>query len=131
MAIEIYRGEYVTAEDASKLIDTNSLKKQCDLLNEAAQQLDAIARKVQELRSICNKNAISVNEYSMEKEIDSYKKQITNLSSYLRKLSANLINAAQKVINRNQVIFNEKAKEENRIKAIQAQYGNLDEYTTV
>ena len=134
MAIDIYKGEFATAQDASKLIDINNLKKQCGNFNEAADKLNAIADKIKVLRSICNKDALSVDGYGMEDTIDFYEKNVRDLSLYLRDLSTNLDNDSQRIINIKQVIFNEEAKEENRTKTIQSEMessSKLDEYTII
>ncbi len=128
MAIDMYKGKFVTAQDASKLIDTNNINKQCMNFNDAAEKLNAIADKIQVLRNICNKDAISVDGVGMEDTIDLYEKHVRELSEYLKNLSSNIVNDSQKIINRKQIIFNEEAKEENKNITIKSE---LEEYKTV
>ena len=110
MAIEVYQGNFVSAENASKYIDQATINDGCRMLNEASEKLALIAKKISLLRELCSKDALNIQGQTLEEKIETYEEDTNNFSVYLSELSEYLLNATQKVVNRKQVILNEEAK---------------------
>ena len=110
MAVEMFQGEYISADSAMNYIDYQTISDGCRMLNDAADQLARIAKKIEELKKSCNKDTLSVKGQSMEETIDFYEKNTNDFSVYIYELSETLMETAERVLNRRQIVLNESAK---------------------
>ena len=110
MAVEMFRGKYVNAESATNYIDINSISEGCQMMKDAADKLNDISKKIDLLKEICNKEALSVQGVSMEDIIEMYEKNTKDMSLYISELSDTVLSTTQRVVNRKQIILNEAAK---------------------
>lgn len=110
MVTNIYKGKYVSAEDATNLIDVPTIKEGCKTIKEASEQLKKLTKKITQLEEICNKETLSFDGLSMEETIEAYKVEILFFSNYLKDLAETIETTTQKVINKQQGIYNERAK---------------------
>ncbi len=110
MVTNIYKGKYVSADDATNLIDIATIKEGCKTIKEASEQLKKITKKITQLEEICNKETLSFDGLSMEETVEAYKVEILFFSNYLKDLAETIETTAQKVLNKQQGIYNERAK---------------------
>lgn len=110
MAIEIYRGKYVTGDSAREYIDIDTINDGCKLMKSASEKLDIIQKKIDYLKEFCSKEALYIQGESLEEKINSYEKNVNNFSGYIDDLSNTIEATALRVFNRKQVILNEDAK---------------------
>ena len=110
MAIEIYRGKYISADDATKVIDMPTINDGCRMLKDASDRLERLTKKIDLLRETCSKEAISIDGSSMEELIEHYEKLTNDFSLYISDLSDALSKTTQRVVNRKQTILNEEAR---------------------
>ena len=110
MVTNIYKGKYVSAEDATNLIDVPTIKEGCKTIKEASEQLKKLTKKITQLEEICNKETLSFDGLSMEETIEAYKVEILFFSNYLKDLAETIETTTQKGINKQQGIYNERAK---------------------
>lgn len=110
MDIEIYKGKYVTAEDANNYIDSYTISSGCSMLSEGASKLSDMVSKLQVLKEDCSSSNLSVQGSSMEPSIDSYIKYTMDFANSIANLSENIQNATRRVLNRKQVLLNEEAR---------------------
>lgn len=109
MAIEVYHGKYVTAEDVGTIIDLATINECCKTFKTVADKLETISGKIRTLKEVCNKDALSFGSRSMEDIIEQYEKSVKDLSLYLSELAQTIINTTLRVMNRKQTILNEEA----------------------
>ena len=114
MAVERYRGRYVTAEDAHDYIDQGTISAGCSQMVDAAQQLSNIAQKIEQLKEICNQEALSVQGVSLQGIIGSYGSDTSQFSGSMSGLSGQIEAATDKALNLRQTILNEEAKREDQ-----------------
>lgn len=110
MAIEIYQGKYVTAEDANGYIDGITISDGCMMLSDAARKLSDIVTKLQELKEDFSSANLSIQGSSMEPIIEAFVKSTMDLAQTISNLSETLSTTTQRVVNRKQVLLNEEAK---------------------
>ena len=110
MAVELFQGKYITADDASRYIDVQTISDGCKMLNDAAQRLAKIAKKIDNLKETLDKQTLSVQGDSMEDIIEFYEKNTNDFSVYINELSTTIMEATQRVMNRKQLLLNEDAK---------------------
>ena len=110
MVTNIYKGKYVSADDATNLLDIATIKEGCKTIKEASEQLKKITKKITQLEEICNKETLSFDGLSMEETVEAYKVEILFFSNYLKDLAETIETTAQKVLNKQQGIYNERAK---------------------
>ena len=83
MVTNIYKGKYVSADDATNLIDIATIKEGCKTIKEASEQLKKITKKITQLEEICNKETLSFDGLSMEETVEAYYVEILFFSNYL------------------------------------------------
>ncbi len=111
MAIERYKGTIVIAEDASELIDINTINDGCNLMNQAAKKLEEITAKIVFLQEKCNRNTLSINNTNLENVIKQYEQNTRSFYKYIYNLSNQIQTTSTRIKNRKQVILNEEAKQ--------------------
>jgi len=116
MAIEVYHGKYVTAEEAISYFDLATINDCCKTFNTVSEKLVVIANKIKTLQDICTKDAVSFGNMNMEDNIIEYEKSVRDLSLYLSDLASTIMNTTFRVINRKQVLLNEEAAHEDKEK---------------
>ena len=110
MAIEVYHGKYVVAEDATQIMDVETIREDCKKIKDVSEKLDSISEKIKQLKLNCSKDVLSVRGVDLEDRFGDYEKDVKDFSLYLSDLSDTISAAMQRVLNRKQVIFNEEAK---------------------
>ena len=110
MAIEKFRGKYIVGENASKYIDMDTIHDGCRMMRTAAEKLAMIYKKIDHLRDVCSRDALSVQGENLENRIEAYENQINDFSLYIEDLSNVIEDTTLRVFNRKQVILNEEAK---------------------
>ncbi|MBP5678291.1 MAG: hypothetical protein J6X28_00490 [Bacilli bacterium] len=110
MAVEVFIGNYITAEDAQQYIDYNTISEGCRMMKEAAEKLSQISKKIDVLKDTCSLETISVQGKGMEKYIEPYEKDTRDMALYIQDLSSTILDATVRVLNRKQTILNEAAK---------------------
>ncbi|MBQ8132683.1 MAG: hypothetical protein IJ193_09345 [Bacilli bacterium] len=110
MDIEIYKGKYVTAEDANNYIDSYTITSGCSMLNDGASKLSDMVTKLQVLKEDCSSSNLSVQGSSMEPIIEAYIKSTMDFAKSISELADTLHNTTRRVLNRKQVLLNEEAR---------------------
>ena len=110
MAIDVYHGTYVTAEDANDYIDVNTIQSGCSMMKEAADKITAIKDKINTLKELCDGDTLTINGQTMEDQIQEFEDNTNNFALYINELSETVSSAATRALNKKQIIFNEEAK---------------------
>ena len=110
MAIERYIGTFVSADDATKIIDMYTINDGCRMMKEAADKLERLTKKIRLLKEACGKETFSISGTDMEEMIGTYENNTLKFSSYLSDLSDSIIATTLRVVNRKQILLNEEAK---------------------
>ncbi len=112
MAVEMFQGQYISAESATKYIDYQTISDGCRMLDDAADKLARIARKIDQLKENCNRDTLSIQGSNMEDYIEFYEKNTNDFSVYISELSDTVMQTLERVYNRKQIVLNEAAKVE-------------------
>ena len=110
MAVEVFKGKFVTASDASQFIDIETIMSGCSSLKQVSEKLDSTSAKIDRLRELCSKDALSIDEVGCDEAIEVYEKNIKDFSLYIDDLASTIRESTQRVVNRKQVMLNEEAK---------------------
>ena len=110
MAVERYLGTYISAEDASKLIDIYTINDGVRMMRESSDKLETLAKKINLLAEYCNRDALSANGANMEEMVTEYERHTRDFAIYLQDLASALQTTSQRIFNRKQIIMNEEAK---------------------
>ncbi len=114
MAIDIYKGTIVTAQDAHEMIDASTILSGCSSMKDVSQKLNDISFKIGTLQSLCTKENLSIDGVGFDEKIGEYQKSVQNFSLYLDDLASSITTTCEKVLNRKQVILNEEAKRQEK-----------------
>lgn len=110
--VEIYKGKYVTAEDASKYIDVETIKRCCNSLKDGADKLNHTKERVLNAKSYCGKDSFYIDEYTYEDKAENNVDSLGNASEYISTFSNNILNALDKALEKKQLELNEIAMRE-------------------
>ena len=141
MAVEVYRGQYVTAEEAVKYIDLYTINDSCRNFNAVIDKLKDISSRIRELKEMGGVETVSIGGKTFEEPVIQYEKAVNDLALYLAELSNTLINEGFKALNRKQTLLNEEARQADekmildKIRETKASSAAedtvLEEYTTI
>ena len=141
MAVEVYRGQYVTAEEAVKYIDLYTISDSCRNFNAVIDKLKDISSRIRELKEMGGVETVSIGGKTFEEPVIQYEKAVNDLALYLAELSNTLINEGFKALNRKQTLLNEEARQADekmildKIRETKASSAAedtvLEEYTTI
>lgn len=109
MAIDMFHGTYVDAEDAKNYIDQGTIVTGCQKMDEASNKMTQIIKKVQRLKELCSRENLSVGGLNLDEIIENLENHVEQISLYINDLSGNIVGTTQRVVNRKQVILNEEA----------------------
>ncbi len=111
MAVEIFSGQYITADDATKYIDLYTINDSCRNFNAAVERLNDIAKEIVELREMGGADTLFVGGRTLEPQVEQFEQSVRDLALYLSELANNLINDGIKALNRKQTILNDEARQ--------------------
>ena len=141
MAVEVYRGQYVTAEEAVKYIDLYTINDSCRNFNAVIDKLKDISSRIRELKEMGGVETVSIGGKTFEEPVIQYEKAVNDLALYLAELSNTLINEGFKALNRKQTLLNEEARQADEKMILDkireakassaAEDSVLEEYTTI
>ena len=114
METPIYKGQYVEAESVGKYIDIESITEGCNYLKEITNTLQVVSGKIIATKDYCTKENFSINEVTVEDEIEFCGNGIKETSLYLQDLVDMIMTALKKAIENKQLLLNEKAEEEEK-----------------
>lgn len=106
-------GEYVSAKRASDYIDNDTIQMETERMKEIEERLEIIVRKIEEAKSLCSRDSLSIQGYSMEETLEEFQKAISNTAYNLGDLAHNISTTANRLMVRKQLIFNEEARIQN------------------
>lgn len=121
MAVERFHGKYIYGENARQYIDIDTINDACRIMKEASNKLNAISEKIDRLRELCSKDALSVDGEGMDERIEAYENFMNDFSLYIDDLSNTIRDTTQRVFNRKQIILNEEAKRMDQMMSLEKQ----------
>ncbi len=110
MAIEIYQGKNVTAEDAAKFFDLPTIIHSCNKLKEAASILETTGKKIIDAKDYCTREALFMQGESFEEPIEFCGKDFNDISSYISDFAETILEATNKAMEKKQLLLNEEAR---------------------
>lgn len=118
MAVERYIGTYVSAPHAENYINASSIQAGCSHLTEIAESLGAVIEKLSLANEQCNKDALSVDNATMQDKITLSSTNITEIQGQLEATASNILAALEKALDKKQTELNEiaMAEDQKRIK---------------
>lgn len=111
MAIEIYKGKYVTAEPASNYIDASTISAHCRLIKEGIESLEKNSKKLEEAKSYCTKDAFCIENKSFEGEVEMSSYNLKTAAKYMDEFQEKMLKALERAIDKKQIELNEIAKQ--------------------
>ena len=122
MAVEIYVGRYVTAEEATKYIDAATITNCCNKMKKSASELKQTGKKISSSKSRCTKNHLSIAGNTMEDDIDLCECDYNDAATYMETFSATILGALQRALDKKQLQLNAEAqrKDEEIIRQVEA-----------
>ena len=119
MPVEIYQGKNVIAETTLNYIDSTTINEGIKKLEEIAEELLSISKKIEKTKDLCNRESLSVGNNTLEAIIDSCETEFIEVSNYLNDSSKLLLEALQKAIDKKQILLNDEAIKLDSLESIQ------------
>lgn len=110
--VEIYKGKYITADDAEKYIDVETIKKSCNLLKDGADKLGQTKERVINAKGYCGRDSFYIDDYTYEDKASDNANNLKNASLYIADFSDRILVALEKALEKKQLELNEIAMEE-------------------
>ena len=112
MNVEIFKGNFVTADSAMKYIDVESIAAGCALLSDACNSLNNLSNKVISTKDYCTIENFSMNGVTVEDEIEFCGRSLQETSNSIQDMIEMLQRAMTNALDRKQTYLNEIAQEE-------------------
>ncbi len=118
--IEVYKGKYYTAKDATNEIDIVGITKECENLSELADDLFDMNNKTAELNELCNENTLRVYQNTMTESIEKYGIKIVETAEETQVLADRVLSTATQLYVDKQEAYNREAmkKEDKKLRKI-------------
>ncbi len=110
MAVEIYTGTYVNAEEANKYIDIATIAHCCRLLKDASLRLESTSKKIINARDYCTREALFMQGETVEEPIEFCGKDFNDISSYMNDFADAILEATNRAYDKKQLELNEEAR---------------------
>lgn len=122
MAVEIYKGRYVTAESATNYIDSGAISTSCSKIKDAASQLTKTGKKTLGAKSYCSKKHLSIEGNTMEDDIELCACDYEDAANYMETFADTILGALEKALDKKQLKLNAEAqrKDAEIIKQVEA-----------
>lgn len=112
MSVEIYKGKYVTAEDANKYIDCTSIVRGCNIILEGLKELHNSMNDLNNAKSNYSKNVLHLKNRNYEGKVDDSYNVLNSTYNYMEDFSRKVYSALQKALDKKQLELNEIARAE-------------------
>ena len=119
--IDLFKGKYYTAKDATKDIDIVTITKECENLTNIAEDLQEMNTKTNELQDICNGDTLRIYQNTMDDTIEKYGIKIDETACETHMLADRILSTATKIYVKRQEQYNEDAinKEQNKLRELE------------
>lgn len=103
-------GEYVVAKKAINEFDVDTINQGVNQMKEIEERMEMLVRKIEEAKSLCSRDSLYIQGYSMEDTLEEYQKLISDSAYYLGDLAHSIETSTHRSIVKKQIIYNEEAK---------------------
>lgn len=127
MAVEIYQGQYVTAESATSYIDVGTISSGCEQLSQAAEQFSSLGNNLSESASGLSEDALSVNGDTMQSAVEECGSQMSSIEGQLSGYIATIMSATESALDKKQLELNQIAEAQDKAMAAQIEASQIQE----
>ena len=107
MAVEIYKGEKIIAENAFDTIDVLKINQQCDSLRDTVSHLRNVEEKLSEVKSTLSRDAFTISGSTLVAEVEEVMRFYEKTAEYILKFSNQVSTSLENYLDEKQLQFNQ------------------------